>query len=159
MQQKYNLLDDFGATQKPPTSYQLGCNILFFMSLPGSKRTLCLTLASISCFRVMPRSSRQKRHIMNSSQLLRSQCRSLNRHPCLWSAILVMESTWHAAWCTGEMSFQRMWMLLWLPSRPSELSNSWTGHRQVSWNQKDACSVCLIALLLNNNMQIVPSLL
>ena len=79
---KYNLLDDFGATQKPPTSYQLGCNILFFMSLPGSKRTLCLTLASISCFRVTLRSSRQKKHITSSSQLLRSQCRCLNPRLC-----------------------------------------------------------------------------
>ena len=110
----------------------------------NSRPTLYLTHASTSCCQAMPLSSLPRRPTTNSSQLLRSRCQFLNRHPCLWSAILVMESTWHAAWCTGAMSFQRMWMLLWLPSRPSELSNSWTGHRQVSWNQKDACSVCLI---------------
>ena len=104
--------------------------------LQSFRPTLCHIPVSISCFLHMPLLYQLKRRTMSNCQFLRSQMLSLSLQAWWLSVILDMGNTWPAVWCTEEMLFQRMSMLLWLLSKAKGLFSLLTGEKIHNWKKK-----------------------
>jgi len=110
-----------------PSLHPLDLMVLWMLMLLNSKPTWSLILVSISCCHHMPLSSQPKKLITNNSQLLKSPTLLSNQQTWWQNVTQDTENTWLAPWCTEEMSYQKMLMLLLLPSKLKEPFNSSIG--------------------------------